>query len=136
MGRIMKSASRPHVHTKTFGLGTRDEVNVQPTAVINNSSIVDNSALINTIIKILYTIADNTDKLNMIVAILNNKLGTNISPEDISNNSNKQTLKSRLHQSLSSSANIATSKLNAYADSVGDSSLNTIIQAMNAIAAE
>ena len=100
LGRIMKSASRPTVHTKTYGLGTSEEVNVQPTAVFNNSRVVDNSALISTIIKILYTIADNTDKLNTIVAIT------------------------------------ATSKLNSYADSVGDASLNTIIQAMNAIAAE
>ena len=136
LNRIYKSASRPIVHTQTFGLGTSEEVNVQPTAVLNNSRVVDNSALISTIIKILYTIADNTDKLNTIVAILNNKLGANISPEDISNSSNKQTLKSKLHQSLNAAASTATSKLNSYADSVGDASLNTIIQAMNAIAAE
>ena len=130
MARIAKSASRKHVYTKTFGLGTAaDDTG---TTIINN-----NRDLINVIIKILYTIADNTDKLNMVVAILNNKLGTDITPQDVSNASSKNTLKARLHQSLNDARRgIATSKLNAYADDVGDIPINTIIQAMNAIAAE
>ena len=127
--RIMKSASRKHVYTKTFGLGTSDDTS---TTIINS-----NRDLINVIIKILYTIADNTDKLNMVVAILNNKLGTNITPQDISNASSKNMLKARLHQSLNDARRgIATSKINTYADQVGDVPINTIIQAMNAIAAE
>lgn len=92
--------------------------------------------LINTIINILYSIADNTDKLNTIVAILNSKLGTKITAKDISDNTGRETLKSRLQNSLNNVTNTATSKMNAYADTVGDFSINTVIQAMNAIASE
>ena len=92
--------------------------------------------LINTIINILYSIADNTDKLNTIVAILNSKLGTKITSNDISNNTGMETLKAKLQNSLNNITNTATSKMNAYADSVGDFSINTVIQAMNTIASE
>ena len=92
--------------------------------------------LINTIINILYSIADNTDKLNTIVAILNSKLGTKITSNDISNNTGMETLKAKLQNSLNNVTNTATSKMNAYADSIGDFSINTVIQAMNAIASE
>ena len=92
--------------------------------------------LINTIINILYSIADNTDKLNTIVAILNSKLGTKITSNDISNNTGIETLKAKLQNSLNNVTNTATSKMNAYADSIGDFSINTVIQAMNAIASE
>ena len=129
IARAYKSASRPHTYSK-YGKGSLDSNNT------THTKIIDNTHLINAIINILYTIADNTDKLNVIVSILNNKLGTSITPDDIANNSNKETLKSRLHSSLNNLAGTATSKLNTYADTVGDSSINTIIEAMNMIAAE
>lgn len=95
---------------------------------------VDYSKLINTIITVLMTIADNTDKLNTIVSILNNKLNLNISASDVSNaTTDSQSLRSKLLSALNG-AN--TSKLNTYADSIGDSSVNYIISAMNAIASE
>lgn len=85
--------------------------------------------LINTIITILYTIADNTDKLNTIVSILNNKLGVEITSQDISNNTGKENLKQKLKNSLSN----MMSSSNSLSD---NSSLSTIINTMNAIAAE
>lgn len=96
----------------------------------------DYSKLINSIISILMTIADNTDKLNMIVSILNNRLGTGITSSDVSNvTTDTQSLKAKLSSALNG-INSNTSKYNTYADSIGDSSINYIISAMNAIASE
>ena len=138
IARAYKSASRPHTYTK-YGTGTASEDGSTLLGYLSNyanTKVVDNSYLINTIIKILYTIADNTDKLNTIVAILNEKLSIDITSDDIANNSGNETLKSKLYSSLNNLAGTATSKMNSYADTVGDSSLNTIIEAMNMIAAE
>ena len=80
------------------------------------------------------TIADNTDKLNLIVNILNEKLGINVTADDVANNTgNAQTLKSQLQSGLGTGAN---SKFTSYSDAIGDGSLNAVINAMNAIAAE
>ena len=138
IARAYKSASRPNTYTK-YGTGTVSEDRSALLGHLSNhanNKVVDNSYLINTIIKILYTIADNTDKLNTIVSILNEKLSINITSDDIANNSGGETLKSKLYSSLNNLAGTATSKMNSYADTVGDSSLNTIIEAMNMIAAE
>ena len=113
-------------NSNKYGKGT--------TVVSTNNNI--NTSLINTIINILYTIADNTDKLNTIVSILNQKLGINITSNDISNNSKRETLKAKLQNSLNNSLITSTSKINAYADDAADSSINFIIKAMNAIASE
>ena len=123
----MKLQSRKHTYgTPKVGLGT----------VAYGMGTPDYSKLINSIIGILMTIADNTDKLNLIVSILNNKLNLNISASDVSNaTTDKQTLKSRLSNALIN-LNNGTSKMNSYADAVGDSSINSIISAMNAIASE
>ena len=96
----------------------------------------DNSALISTIIKILYTIADNTDKLNTIVSILNDKLGIDISASDINSKTNKVNLKQKLMSSLSPSMITSTSKLNKYADDIDSNEINNIIKTMNLIASE
>ena len=118
LNRTVKDSSRKVVYSRPkVGMGTEG---------------FDYSKLINAIIKVLMTIADNTDKLNTIVSILNSKLGTNITAQDVSNyNGNTESLKSSL-------ANIftQTSKLNNYADQASDSSMNAIITAMNAIATE
>ena len=138
IARAYKSASRPNTYTK-YGTGTVSEDRSALLGYLSNhvnNKVVDNNYLINTIIKILYTIADNTDKLNTIVSILNEKLSINITSDDIANNSGGETLKSKLYSSLNNLAGTATSKMNSYADTVGDSSLNTIIEAMNMIAAE
>ena len=104
---------------------------------MGTSTVIDNSALINTIIKILYTIADNTDKLNLIVSILNSKLGTEITASDVNSKTKNKTLKQKLMQSLNTPNLItATSKLNGYVDNINDNGINNIISAMNAIASE
>ena len=98
----------------------------------------DNTHLINTIITILYTIADNTDKLNMIVSILNDKLGIKIEPKDINSNVNRETLKQRIMKSLNNTPNLisATSKINGFADDADNGGVLSVINAMNIIASE
>ena len=129
LGNAIKSGSRKTTHSvPRVGMGT--------IPVYGMAGSPDYSNLINSIISILMTIADNTDKLNMIVSILNDKLNLNITASDVSNaTGNTQSLKSKLASTLSG-LNSSTSKFNNYADSIGDSSLNSIISAMNAIASE
>lgn len=128
LGNKAKSASRKRTYNNTnVGMGT---------ARYGMAGTADYSNLINSIISILMTIAENTDKLNLIVTILNNKLGTSISASDVSNaTTDTKTLKAKLANALNG-INSSTSKYNTYADSVGDSSINSIISAMNAIASE
>lgn len=117
ISHMQKSITRKNTY---YGKGTTDNVN--------------NSNLLNSIVKILMTIADNTDKLNLIVNILNEKLGINVTADDVANNTgNAQTLKSQLQSGLGTGAN---SKFTSYSDAIGDGSLNAVINAMNAIAAE
>lgn len=122
LGNAMKSSAYKNKSGKgtLYGMGTAP----------------DYSKLINSIIGILMTIADNTDKLNLIVTILNEKLNLGISASDVSNaTTGAQSLKSKLSSALNG-INSSTSKFNTYADSVGDTSINAIISAMNAIASE
>ena len=115
-GNAIKSASRKNV----YGM----------------AGTLDYTGLINTIINILMTIADNTDKLNLIVTILNNKLGADITASDVSNaTTGSQSLKSKLANAFNG-INSMTSKFNTYADTVGDHSTNLIISLMNGLASE
>ena len=133
--RIEKNNSRKHVYNKypTSGRGTAV---VEPKFhAAGTTDTVANSKLLNTIISILVTIAENTDKLNMIVSILNDKLNINITESDISKaKEDSQSLKSRLSEAINANSNL--SRFNSYADNVADSSINSIISAMNAIASE
>lgn len=133
LGNAIKTGSRKAVYNKNpmTGMGSGG------TVAFGMGTTPDYSKLINAVINVLMTIADNTDKLNAIVSILNNKLGTNITADDVSNNTNsaKQSLRSKLSDSLSNTSS-SLSKFNRYADDVGDSSISSIIAAMNAIASE
>jgi cell wall-associated NlpC family hydrolase len=100
----------------------------------NDSPSLDNT-LIKQIIQILLTVANNTDKLNTIVTILQEKLNINITSKDVANAQTGSSASENLARALMQTNN-ASSKLNTYADTVGDASINSIIQAMNAIAAE
>ena len=132
--------SYQEIHNEVYQLRKNDYNHTQlmkKESVYGRGTIsTDNSALINTIIKILYTIADNTDKLNTIVSILNDKLGVNISASDINSKTNKATLKQKLMSSLSPSMITSTSKLNDYADAADSNGINNIIKTMNLIASE
>ena len=132
-----KSLSRPHTYRGNnnikYGTGVSNINNYSESPVVMTN---DNTKLIATIINILYTIADNTDKLNSIIAILNNKLGVNISSNDI-NRDAADTLKAKIQKSLmSSSITTATSKINSHIDDAMDASISSIINAMNLIASE
>lgn len=117
-----KNSSITREHIKNSGMGTQ--------AVFGMSKSIDYTKLINSIISVLMTIADNTDKLNTIVSILNNKLNLNISASDVSNaTSGSKSLKSKLSNALNG-ANASSSNNTDY------SSINSIINAMNAIASE
>lgn len=83
--------------------------------------------LIETVIEVLFTIADNTDKLNMIVSILNDKLGVDISKE-VNNKTDKTTMKNRIKSALSS-----RTQANTFTNS---DSIDSIVRTMNALAAE
>ena len=78
------------------------------------------TSLLNSIIKLLVTIADNSDKLNIIIDIMNAKLGTNISSKDIK----------------SSNESLASTLRNALSNNNGEDATYAILTAMNAIAAE
>lgn len=105
------------------------------TAIYGMAGTPDYSKFMDSIVSILMTIADNTDKLNLIVTILNEKLNLNITASDVSNaTTNKQSLKSMLSNAINGIT--SSSKLSNYADDARDSSVNSIISAMNAIASE
>ena len=84
--------------------------------------------LIETVIDILMTIADNTDKLNTIVSILNEKLGIDVSKELNNKDLTKDTKKKRLRKSL-------MNRTQANSDIDGQS-INFILDSMNALASE
>lgn len=84
--------------------------------------------LIETVIEILMTIADNTDKLNTIVSILNDKLGIDVSKELNNKDLTKDTKKKKLRQSLMNQTQ-ANSDIDAQ-------SINFILSSMNALASE
>lgn len=95
----------------------------------------DYSGLIKQIVEILLKVASNTDKLNTIASILQEKLNLNVSAQDVANAQNGSSSSEQLARALMN-ANATSSKMNTYADTVGDSSIHSIITAMNAIAAE
>ena len=107
------------------------------TVTYGKSTTIDYSALLKAILEILVKVASNTDKLNTIVSILNNKLNINITAQDVSNAQNGATLRDKIGTAIAA-ANQASknSNLNSYADTVNNSSMQTIIAAMNAIASE
>ena len=88
----------------------------------------NNTKLIETIIDILMTIADNTDKLNNIVSILNDKLGIDVSKELNNKGVSKDTKKRKLRNSL-------MSQTQANSD-IDTESINYILNSMNALASE
>ena len=96
------------------------------TPIFGMGNSIDYTNLINSIIAILMTIADNTDKLNTIVSILNEKLNLNISASDVSKSSNTS-LKSKLANALNG--------INS-AEYGSNNSISSIITAMNAIESE
>lgn len=111
----------------------RAPVNVQ--TINTNNSNINYTALLNVIIQTLAAIADNTDKLNSIVALLNERLGTNITSSDVSQKSmNNQSIKSKLKGALLAQQN--TDNYSNYNSNYNNSSMNIIIDAMNAIASE
>ena len=111
--RAEKAMSRKHVY---YGKG---------------SETTANNALLNSIINILMSIADNTDKLNLIVSILNSKLGININASDVNNNTgNIRNIKSKLRDRFSNG------KLSGYAGDIENESIYNIVSAMNAVASE
>jgi hypothetical protein len=119
----------PNPTPSKYGKGTDADI-----ASASNNLSSDNT-LIKQIIQILLTVANNTDKLNTIVTILQEKLNINITSNDVANAQTGSSASENLARALMQTNN-ASSKLNTYADTVGDASINSIIQAMNAIAAE
>lgn len=115
--------------------GSVERVPVNVQTINTNNSNINYIALLNVIIQTLAAIADNTDKLNSIVALLNERLGTNITSSDVSQKSmNNQSIKSKLKGALLSQQN--ANNYNNYSDNYNNSSMNIIIDAMNAIASE
>ena len=99
----------------------------------NNNETINYTGFIKTIVEILCTIADNTDKLNIIVNLLNEKLGTNISSSEMANyNSNKESMKSKLKKALLNQQN-GQQISQQFGNQDG---ISAIINAMNAIAME
>lgn len=99
------------------------------TNIFNNSK--DYSNLLTAIIQILSVIATNTDKLNTIIEILNDKLGINISAKDIANK-NKNDIATQISTTLKT--NNATSNLNSILDGISNNELNNLIDTMNMLA--
>ena len=99
------------------------------------SSGTNYNQLLNVVIEILTSIADNTDKLNVIVELLNEKLGTNISSKEVSQKAmNKESIKSKIRKALNTN-NAGNDTANAYGD-LNKNNISVIINTMNAIASE
>ena len=125
IGKYLSGGYRVPTPTPTkYGKGTN-----------TSNNLSSDNTLIKQIIQILLTVANNTDKLNTIVTILQEKLNINITSKDVANAQTGSSASENLARALMQTNN-ASSKLNTYADTVGDASINSIIQAMNAIAAE
>lgn len=103
-----------------------------PTSTQQNNTTINYTSLLNVVIEVLATIADNTDKLNAIVSLLNERLGTNITASDVSKSSmDKESIKSKLKKTL-----LNQQKDIMFDNNNDNSSMNVIIKAMNAIASE
>ena len=134
-GRAMKSGQRKNVYAY-HGMGTAQDIAMKP-SIVGVSTSPDYSKLINAIINILMTIANNTDKLNTIISILNDKLGVEITEQDVTNKTGtSETLKMKLAGAIGANSAINASRLTGFADKSADSGLQAIISAMNAIASE
>jgi len=118
-------------------LSTRRQAMMQNSGTNNNTntSSINYMSVIREIINILITVANNTDKLNTIITILQSKLGINVNAQDVSNAQTSSNSTAYLANALMN-ANNRSSSLNAYSDTVNSGSLNSIIAAMNAIASE
>lgn len=97
---------------------------------------INYSGFFQEIVKLLIKIAQNSDKLNNIIKILDEKYDIKVSSTDIANVQNGSSSAEKLAAIISNSNQAALSKLNTYADTVGDTSIITIMSAMNAIAME
>lgn len=115
---ITNTISRDAAYSKEFISG--------PTSGMGTTN--NTNKLIETVIEILMTIADNTDKLNTIVSILNDKLGIDVSKELNNKDLTKDTKKKKLRQSLMNQTQ-ANSDIDAQ-------SINFILSSMNALASE
>ena len=124
--------------TVHFGRGTGDlsgDPNINWS--VSPATSINYSGLFRQVVSILLRVASNTDKLSTIISILNNKLNINITAEDIANAQNGDSSSERLAAAIANASNASKmSKLNTYADTIGDSSIYNIISAMNAIASE
>ena len=85
------------------------------------------------IVKALVTIADNTDKLNIIVNILTERLGVQVSAEDIQKAKESASTRDQLINQLNSTGFNGIS--NAF-DQASNSSLESVMAAANRIASE
>ena len=132
-GNTSKRQSSTKVLSKNLNVNRTPSSGNRTTRV--NTTTNNYNQLFNVIIEILTSIADNTDKLNVIVELLNEKLGTNINSKEVSQKSmNKESLKSKLRKAL-----INNNKGDDQATSYGElntDNMNIIINTMNAIASE
>jgi hypothetical protein len=102
-----------YANTTSYGKGSND---------------TNYSNLIESVIDILMTIADNTDKLNTIVTILNDKLGIDVSKELNNKNVTKNTKKKALRKALTGKTQANTT--------IDSTSINFIMNSMNQLASE
>ena len=120
------------LNTRNSATSSRGTVNATRTTYTNNTNY---NQLLNVIIEILSSIADNTDKLNVIVELLNEKLGTNINSKEVSQKAmNKESIKSKIRKALNTN-NAGNDTANAYGD-LNKNNISVIINTMNAIASE
>lgn len=102
-------------------------------AMAANSSASYTAREMDIIIKALMTIADNTDKLNIIVSILNKRLGTSITADEFAEASTNTNTKQQLINQLNTSG---FNKFTNAFDQISDSPLESIMREANRIASE
>lgn len=95
---------------------------------------INYSQFLNMIIKLLLKVANNSDKLSTILEILDKKFNIKVDSQDISNAQKGNSTSEQLAAIISNTNQSSMNKLNTYADTVGDSSVISIMHAMNAIA--
>lgn len=120
---------------KDYGTGSGNFNNLRPTRYGRGTSSnygrgTDDAAMAQ-IIAALIAIAENTDNLNLIVSILNERLGTSVTAEEFANNAGKSSVKSQIMNSLN------TAGFSKFSDKFGldnESSLQSIMTELNSIA--
>ena len=120
---------------KDYGTGSGNFSNLRPTRYGRGTSSnygrgTDDAAMAQ-IIAALIAIAENTDNLNLIVSILNERLGTSVTAEEFANNAGKSSVKSQIMNSLN------TAGFSKFSDKFGldnESSLQSIMTELNSIA--